>query len=286
MKADPYGYRPLDGPQAVAVLFEKPVLRTRLSFEAGIAQLGGHPIVVDGQNTHFGRGETLADAARVLSRYVERDRDADLRRRTDRGGGLGRDRAGGQRADRRLPPVPGPGRPADRARAPGRHRRAGSSPTSATRRTTWPTRICSAARSPACTYGWPGRPAHQPDPAIVAAAARIAAGTGGSVTVLERSDRGGQRRRRHRHRHLDVDGPGGRRARPAHAVPAVPGQRRAAGPGQAARDRAALPAGAPRRGDHRRGDGRSGQRRLRPGREPAARTEGAARLAARGQRDR
>ena len=48
MKADPYGYRPLEGPQAVAVLFDKPSLRTRLSFEAGIAQLGGQPpIVVD-----------------------------------------------------------------------------------------------------------------------------------------------------------------------------------------------------------------------------------------------
>ncbi len=70
MKADPFGYRPLEGPQAVAVLFDKPSLRTRLSFEAGIAQLGGQPIVVDSQNTHFGRGETLSDAARVLSRYA------------------------------------------------------------------------------------------------------------------------------------------------------------------------------------------------------------------------
>jgi ornithine carbamoyltransferase len=70
MKAQPYGFRPLEGPQAVAVLFDKPSLRTRLSFEAGIAQLGGQPIVVDSQNTHFGRGETLGDAARVLSRYA------------------------------------------------------------------------------------------------------------------------------------------------------------------------------------------------------------------------
>jgi ornithine carbamoyltransferase len=70
MKASPYSYRPLEGPRAVAVLFDKPSLRTRMSFEAGIAQLGGQPIVVDSQNTHFGRGETLADAARVLSRYA------------------------------------------------------------------------------------------------------------------------------------------------------------------------------------------------------------------------
>jgi ornithine carbamoyltransferase len=70
MKAQPYALRPLEGPQAVAVLFDKPSLRTRLSFEAGIAQLGGQPIVVDSQNTHFGRGETLGDAAQVLSRYA------------------------------------------------------------------------------------------------------------------------------------------------------------------------------------------------------------------------
>jgi ornithine carbamoyltransferase len=70
MKDDRYGYRPLAGPQSVAVLFDKPSLRTRLSFEAGIAELGGNPIVVDTQVTHFGRGESLLDAGRVLSRYV------------------------------------------------------------------------------------------------------------------------------------------------------------------------------------------------------------------------
>jgi ornithine carbamoyltransferase len=70
MKKQPYAFRPLEGPQAVAVLFDKPSLRTRMSFEAGIAQLGGQPIVVDSQNTHFGRGETLGDAAKVLSRYA------------------------------------------------------------------------------------------------------------------------------------------------------------------------------------------------------------------------
>ncbi|WP_326553995.1 ornithine carbamoyltransferase [Micromonospora sp. NBC_01813] len=70
MKADRYGHRPLAGPRSVAVLFDKPSLRTRLSFDVGIAELGGNPIVVDTQATHFGRGETLADAGRVLSRYV------------------------------------------------------------------------------------------------------------------------------------------------------------------------------------------------------------------------
>jgi ornithine carbamoyltransferase len=70
MKADRLGFTPLAGPKAVAVIFEKPSLRTRVSFETGIAELGGHPLVIDAQTTHFGRGETLGDAARVLSRYV------------------------------------------------------------------------------------------------------------------------------------------------------------------------------------------------------------------------
>ncbi|MFE9957957.1 ornithine carbamoyltransferase [Micromonospora sp. NPDC005299] len=70
MKADRFAHKPLAGPRSVAVLFDKQSLRTRISFDAGIAELGGHPLVVDTQVTHFGRGESLADAGRVLSRYV------------------------------------------------------------------------------------------------------------------------------------------------------------------------------------------------------------------------
>jgi len=57
--------------KAVAVIFEKPSLRTRVSFEVGIAQLGATPVIVDALTTHFGRGESMADAARALSRYVD-----------------------------------------------------------------------------------------------------------------------------------------------------------------------------------------------------------------------
>ncbi|GAB2932448.1 ornithine carbamoyltransferase [Micromonospora polyrhachis] len=70
IKTDRFARRPLAGPRAVAVLFDKPSLRTRVSFETGIAELGGHPIIVDTQTTHFGRGESLVDAGQVLSRYV------------------------------------------------------------------------------------------------------------------------------------------------------------------------------------------------------------------------
>ncbi|MGH3737917.1 MAG: ornithine carbamoyltransferase [Micromonosporaceae bacterium] len=70
LKRKPLGTRPLDR-RAVAVIFEKPSLRTRVSFEVGIAQLGGQPLIIDARSTHFGRGESIADAAQVLSRYVD-----------------------------------------------------------------------------------------------------------------------------------------------------------------------------------------------------------------------
>ncbi|MFG2042779.1 ornithine carbamoyltransferase [Dactylosporangium sp. NPDC048998] len=70
MKADRTGFRPLEG-RSVAVIFEKSSLRTRVSFEVGITQLGGKPVIIDALSTHFGRGETIGDAAKVLSRYVD-----------------------------------------------------------------------------------------------------------------------------------------------------------------------------------------------------------------------
>jgi ornithine carbamoyltransferase len=71
MKKDRHAYRPLAGPRSIAVVFEKPSTRTRLSFEIGIAELGGHPVILDAQSTQLGRGETIEDTARVMSRYVD-----------------------------------------------------------------------------------------------------------------------------------------------------------------------------------------------------------------------
>lgn len=71
LKEDPLSRRPLEGPRGVAVIFEKNSTRTRFSFEMGIAQLGGHAVVVDGRSTQLGREETLEDTGRVLSRYVD-----------------------------------------------------------------------------------------------------------------------------------------------------------------------------------------------------------------------
>jgi ornithine carbamoyltransferase len=71
LKKDPFSRRPLEGPRGVAVLFDKNSTRTRFSFEVGIAQLGGHAVVVDSRSTQLGRDETLQDTAKVLSRFVE-----------------------------------------------------------------------------------------------------------------------------------------------------------------------------------------------------------------------
>jgi ornithine carbamoyltransferase len=70
-KADPLGHTPLAGPRSVAVIFEKSSTRTRLSFEIGIVQLGGNPVIIDARTMQMGRAETIEDTSRVLSRYAD-----------------------------------------------------------------------------------------------------------------------------------------------------------------------------------------------------------------------
>ncbi|MCH1483919.1 MAG: ornithine carbamoyltransferase [Alphaproteobacteria bacterium] len=62
--------QPLAG-KSVAMIFEKQSTRTRLSFELGISQLGGQPIMLSASDMQIGRGETMQDTARVMSRYVD-----------------------------------------------------------------------------------------------------------------------------------------------------------------------------------------------------------------------
>jgi ornithine carbamoyltransferase len=64
------GPKPLAG-KALALVFEKPSTRTRVSFELAMRQLGGDVIVLERDGSQLGRGETVADTARVLSRYVD-----------------------------------------------------------------------------------------------------------------------------------------------------------------------------------------------------------------------
>ena len=68
LRDDPFGHPVFAGPRSVAVLFDKPTLRTQASFAAGIAELGGYPMIVDGRLAGVGVRESIADTARVLSR--------------------------------------------------------------------------------------------------------------------------------------------------------------------------------------------------------------------------
>ncbi|MFD1913409.1 ornithine carbamoyltransferase [Halodurantibacterium flavum] len=70
----PKGTKDADQPLAgrmVALIFEKPSTRTRVSFDVGVRQMGGETMVLSGKEMQLGHGETIADTARVLSRYVD-----------------------------------------------------------------------------------------------------------------------------------------------------------------------------------------------------------------------
>ncbi|GAA1931843.1 ornithine carbamoyltransferase [Nocardioides lentus] len=70
LKAAPYDAKPLAGPRSVAMIFDKPTLRTQTSFGAGIAELGGNPMLVEGRLAGIGVRESVEDVARVLGRQV------------------------------------------------------------------------------------------------------------------------------------------------------------------------------------------------------------------------
>ncbi len=70
LKADRHAARPFEGPRAVGIIFDKPTLRTQASFTAGVAELGGYPMLVDGSLAQIGTRESIADTARVLGRMV------------------------------------------------------------------------------------------------------------------------------------------------------------------------------------------------------------------------
>lgn len=70
LKKDPLGYQPMQG-KTLALIFEKPSTRTRVSFEVGMRQLGGQVTNLSGAEIQLGRGETISDTGRVLSRFVD-----------------------------------------------------------------------------------------------------------------------------------------------------------------------------------------------------------------------
>ncbi|HEY1855302.1 MAG TPA: ornithine carbamoyltransferase [Solirubrobacterales bacterium] len=69
-RAERVGAASLAG-RSVALVFERPSTRTRISFDVGVAELGGHPVVLRGDEMQLSRGESIGDTARVLSRYVD-----------------------------------------------------------------------------------------------------------------------------------------------------------------------------------------------------------------------
>jgi ornithine carbamoyltransferase len=70
LKAAPRGSRALEG-RAIALVFERPSTRTRVSFEVGVVELGGHPVILRSDELQLSRGEPLRDTALVLSRHVD-----------------------------------------------------------------------------------------------------------------------------------------------------------------------------------------------------------------------
>ena len=70
VKANRFTHRPLDGPQTVAVIFDKSSTRTRVSFAVGIADLGGQPLIIQTGDSQLAGKESVADSARVFERQV------------------------------------------------------------------------------------------------------------------------------------------------------------------------------------------------------------------------
>ena len=184
MKADRHRHRPLAGPQSVALIFDKPTLRTQLSFSVGVGELGGQPVVVDARLAGIGERESVADVTSVVSRQV-----AAIVWRT-----YGQDRIAAMAA---LSPVPVINALTDQfhpcqiladLQTVREHKGRLAGLTFAY--------VGDAANNMAHSYLLGGAAAglhvrvagpsgYQPDPTIVADARRIAAGTGGSVTVTD-----------------------------------------------------------------------------------------------------
>ena len=117
LKADPTAHAGALGGRTVLLHFTKPSTRTRVSFEAAVVRLGGHPIFAGPDQLQLGRGEPIADTARVISRYcaaivIRTHAHADVEEFA-----VVVVRAGRERPHRHASPVPGAGRPADAARA-------------------------------------------------------------------------------------------------------------------------------------------------------------------------
>ncbi len=272
----PDAEQPLAG-RIVALVFEKPSTRTRVSFDVGVRQMGGETLVLSGAEMQLGHGETVADTARVLSRYVDMIMIRTFEAQTLH-----------EMAEHATVPVinglTNASHPCqimadmmtyEEARGP-----------IAGRKVVWTgdgNNTCNSFLHAAGQFGYDfafaGPEALDPAPEAVAFARSKGVARG------HRARRAARRRgrRSRRHRHLDLDARRAQRARAAlQAAPPLSGQRAADGARQPRRALHALPARPPRGGGHQRGDGRPAVGGLRRGREPPARPEGDHALVPRG----
>ena len=102
--------------KTLGMIFEKSSTRTRVSFETGMYQLGGHALFLSSRDLQIGRGEPVEDTARVLSRYLDGIMIRTFAQEEARG-----QHPDYQRLDGLLPPLPSAGGFADRARVQGAH---------------------------------------------------------------------------------------------------------------------------------------------------------------------
>jgi len=70
LKSDRFADRSFEGPQSVALIFDKTSTRTRVSFSVGVSEMGGYPLFIDSQSSQLAKSESIADTARVLGRQV------------------------------------------------------------------------------------------------------------------------------------------------------------------------------------------------------------------------
>ena len=259
--------------KSVALVFEKASTRTRVSFEVGVFELGGHAVVLSSQGSQIARGEPIEDTARVLSGYCHGDRAAHVR------SGAGR----AAREGRSVPVVNGLSdqhHPCQVAtdlftvrekfgRIDGlRYAWIGDGNNMAS---SWieAAGLFGLELALACPEGF------APDPLLVTAARDRQARLGrGSVTLTTDPKAAAERRARDLHRRLGIDGAGGGGRRAREGVPGLLRRHRARHPRGCRRDRAPLPAGTSRRGDHGRCPRWPPFTRVGAGGEPLARRQG------------
>ncbi len=259
--------------RTLGMIFQKPSTRTRVSFEVGISQLGGHGLYLAANDLQLGRGETIRDTGTVLSRYLdaimirtfEQDDVEQLAEAAD------------------IPvingltdyahPVPGARRPDDDSREAGSPFR---DPPGLSRRRQQRVRLADGR-------GGPLRDALRRGDAAGLRARRHRRHRRSPRSRADGRHRGARlrpaggcaRRRRCLHGCLDEHGPGGRSGEAAERPRRLPHRQRPPATRRGRRHRPALPAGALRRGDHGGRALRTAVGRVGPGGEPAARTEGA-----------